>query len=68
MSPHEMVTKLREFGSRFAGKGPAVEPAELAAFFALVAALIESQSHDLVGLKSAVARLEHHVRHPPPTQ
>jgi hypothetical protein len=66
MSPHEMVAKLREYGARYAGKGPAVEPAELAAFLALVAAALESHHHDLTGLKSAVARLEHHVRHPPP--
>ena len=66
MSPHEMVAKLKEMGSRFAGKIPAVEPAELAEFLALVAAVIESQNHDLIGLKSAVARLEHHVRHPHP--
>jgi hypothetical protein len=61
-----MVARLKEMGARFAGHGPAVEPAELAAFLALVARVIESQNHDLIGLRSAVARLEHHVRHPHP--
>ena len=68
MSPHEMIARLKEMGSRFAGKTPAVEPAELAEFLALVASAIESQNHDLIGLRSAVARLEHHVRHPHPPQ
>jgi hypothetical protein len=63
-----MVARLKEMGARFAGQGSAVEPAELAEFLALVARVVESQNHDLIGLKSAVARLEHHVRHPHPLQ
>jgi hypothetical protein len=64
MSPWELMTKFKGLCAKLAEEGLTDHEAELSQLIAVLGAIIESHNHDILGLKSAVARLEHVVRHP----
>ena len=64
MSSWEMMNKLKELCAKLAIEGLKDHELELSQLVAALGAIIESHNHDINGLKSAVARLEHTVRHP----
>ena len=66
MSPWELKNRFKELCAKLAQEGLTAHEAELKELVKVLGAIIESHNHDIIGLKTAVARLEHLVRHPTP--
>ena len=64
MSPWELMNRFNALCAKLGQEGLKGHEAELGELIAVLGAVLESHHHDIIGLKSAVSRLEHHVRHP----
>jgi hypothetical protein len=66
MSPWELMNKFKELCAKLGKEGLSTHEAELQELIKVLASIIESHHHDIIGLRTAVSRLEHVVRHPTP--
>ena len=64
MTVWEMMNRFKELSAKLAKEGLKEHEEELKALIAVLATILESHHNDILGLRSAVSRLEHLVRHP----